>query len=58
MNDEDPFENEGTRVVTTWLPLHVYGDYSRCLSEDNSEVSGQILPYFKIIQAFIVVLVS
>ena len=58
MNDEDPFENEGTRVVTTWLPLYVYGDYSRCLSADNSEVSGRILPYFKLIQAFIVVLVS
>ena len=26
-NEEDPFENEGARVVTTDLPLLVYADY-------------------------------
>ena len=28
-NEEDPYKNEGTRVVTTFLPLSVYGDFSR-----------------------------
>ena len=27
-NGEDSFENEGTRVVTKFLPLQVYGDFS------------------------------
>ena len=26
-NEEDPSKNEGTRVVTTFLPLEVYGDF-------------------------------
>ena len=26
-NDEDPFKNEGARVVTTDLPLLVYADF-------------------------------
>ena len=28
-NEKDISENEGTRVVTTSLPLKVYGDFSR-----------------------------
>ena len=28
-NQEDSFKNEGTRVVTTFLPLLVYGDFSK-----------------------------
>ena len=27
-NDEDPFKNESTRVLTTFLPLQIYGDVS------------------------------
>ena len=27
-NDEDPFKNESTRVLTTFLPLKVYGEFS------------------------------
>ena len=26
-NEEDPSKNEGSRVVTTFLPLYVYGDF-------------------------------
>ena len=26
-NDEDPFKNVSTRVLTTFLPLKVYGDF-------------------------------
>ena len=28
-NEEDPSKNEDTRVVTTFLPVYVYGDFSR-----------------------------
>ena len=35
-NEEDPSKNEGTRVVTTFLPLKVYGDFSRCSRAANS----------------------
>ena len=35
-NEEDPFENEGTRVVTTFLPLKVYGDFSKRSRAANS----------------------
>ena len=28
-NEEDPFKIESTRVVTTFLPLLVYGDLSK-----------------------------
>ena len=51
-------KNEGTRVVTTFLPLLVYGDFARCSRAANSKVSDQILPNFKSILDFMVVLVS
>ena len=35
-NEEDPSNNEGTRVVTTFLPLEVYGDFSRRSRAANS----------------------
>ena len=28
-NEEDPLNNESDRVVTTFLPLKVFGDFSR-----------------------------
>ena len=28
LNEEDPIKNEGARVVTTFLPLNIYGDFS------------------------------
>ena len=58
-SDEDPSINEGTRMVTTFPSLKVYGDVSRCLSAANcSAVPGRIMSTFKHIQAFIVVLVA
>ena len=44
-NEEDPSKNEGTRVVTTFLP--VYGDVSRRSRAANSTVQGLICPNFK-----------
>ena len=35
-NEEIPIENEGARVVTTFLPLKVYGDIS--------DAQGQLTP--------------
>ena len=35
-NKKDPLENEGTRVVTTFLPLEVYGDFSKRSRAANS----------------------
>ena len=35
-NEEDPIKSEGTGVVTTFLQLLVYGDFSRCSRADNS----------------------
>ena len=35
-NEGDPFENEGTRVVKIFLPLQVYGDFSRRSRAANS----------------------
>ena len=35
-NEEDPFKIESTRVVTTFLPLEVYGDFSKRSRAGNS----------------------
>ena len=56
-NKEDPLKIESTRVVTTFLPLLVYGDFSRCSKAANLEVLRRILQKFKIIQSFMSVLV-
>ena len=52
-NAEDPIKNEGDRVLTSLL-----FDFFKCSRAANSEVSGGITPKFKLIQAFIVVLVT
>ena len=51
-NDEDPFKNERTRVLTTVLPLQVYGDFFRRSRAASSVDPGPILPNFKPFQAF------
>ena len=57
-NEEDRSKNEGTRVVTTFLPLYVYGDFSRRLRAANSKVPDPILPKFEPIRDSTVVLVT
>ena len=47
-NDEDPIKNEGARV----------NYFFRCSRAANSEVSDGILPKLKLIQAFMVGLVT
>ena len=56
--NEDPFINEGTRVVTTFLPLQVYRDFSRRSRAANSAVRSPIWSKFELVQAFMVVLVT
>ena len=40
-NEEDQIKNEGARVATTFLPLQVYGDYSRRSIAANSTVPSE-----------------
>ena len=37
-NEEDPFKNEGARVVIADLPLLVYADFLCCSRKVNSTV--------------------
>ena len=41
-NEEDRIKNEGARVFTKFLPLLVYGDFSRRSRAANSAVLGPI----------------
>ena len=49
---EDPIKNEGTRVVTT-----IAINFFRCSRAANSIIGDGTLTKFKLLQAFIVVLV-
>ena len=53
-NKYDLFKFESTRVVTTFLPLSVYGDFLRCSRAANPKTQCLIWPNFKPIQALIV----
>ena len=55
-NEEDPSKNEGTRVVTTFLP--VYEDVSRRTRAANSTVQGLVCPNFKPTRDYMCVLVA
>ena len=53
-----PTKNEGTRMVTKFLPLLLYGDFSTCSSAAHSTVQGPIWPNFKPIRDLMGVLVA
>ena len=55
-NEEDPSKNEGTRQVTTFLPL--YGDFPDTQGQLTWGVPDQILLNFIPIQDFMVILVT
>ena len=57
-NDEDPSKNERARVLTTFIPLEAYGDFSRHSRAANSADHCPILSNFEPIQAFIAVQVT
>ena len=52
-NEEDLFKNEGVKSVH-----NIIHQFFRCSRAVNSGVSGGILPKFKVIQAFMHVLVT
>ena len=57
-NEEDPIINAGARVFTTFLPLYVYGDFSRRSRAANSTVLGPTWPNFELVRDVMDVLVT
>ena len=49
-NEDDRIKNEGARVFTRFLPLKVYGDFSRRSRAANSAVLGPIWPNFELVR--------
>ena len=57
-NEDDRSKNEGARVITKFLPLQVYGDFSRRSRAANSTVLSPIWPNFELVRDIIDVIVS
>ena len=57
-NEDDRFKNEGARVFTRFLPLQVYGNFSRRSRAANSAVLGPIWPNFEFVRDVMDVLVT
>ena len=51
-------QNEGARVVTTFFPLQVHGDFFRQSRTANSAVLGPIWPNFELVSDVMDVLVT
>ena len=57
-NEVDQIKNEGARVFTRFLPLYVYGDFSRPPRAANSAVLGPIWPNFELVRDVMDVLIT
>ena len=57
-NEEDPIKNEGARVFTRFLPLYVYGGFSKRSMAANSAVLGPIWPNYELVRGLMDVLVT
>ena len=57
-NEVDQIKNEGARVFTRFLPLKIYGDFSRRSRAANSAVLCLIWPNFELIRDVIDVLIT
>ena len=57
-NEDDRFKNEVARVFTRFLPLLVYGDFSRRSRAANSAVLGPIWLNFELVRDVMYVLVT
>ena len=57
-NEEDQIKSESARVAATFLPLYVFGNYSRHSRAANSTVPSESWVKFKFNQAFMVVLIT
>ena len=56
-NEDDRFKNKVARLFTRFLPLQVYGDFSRRSMAANSAVLGPIWPNFELVRDVMYVLV-
>ena len=57
-NEDDRFKNEVARVFTRFLPLLVYGDFSRRSRAANSAVLCPIWPNFELVRDVMYVLIT
>ena len=57
-NEVDQIKNEGARVFTRFLPLKVYGDFSRRPRAASSAVLGPIWPNFELVRDVMDVLIT
>ena len=57
-NEDDRIKNEGARVFTRFIPLYVYGDFSRCPRTANPAVLSPIWPNFELVRDVMDVLVT
>ena len=57
-NEDDQIKNEGARVFTRFLPLLVYGDFSRCPRAANYAVLGPIWSNYELVREVLNVLVT
>ena len=57
-NEDDRFKNEVARVFTRFLPLQVYGVFSRRSRAANFAVLGPIWPNFELVRDVMYVLVT
>ena len=57
-NEEDQIKNEGARLLTRFLPLKVYGDFSRRSRAANSAVLVRIWLKFELVRDIMVVLLT
>ena len=56
--EKDPIKNSRENVMTSFLPLYVYGNFFRRSRAANSLVGGQIWPKFELIQDIMHVLIT
>ena len=57
-NEEDPIKNEGSRVLTRFSPLKVYGNFFKRSRAANSKVPRRIGTKFIFIQDIMVFLLT
>ena len=57
-NEDHRIKNEGARVFTRFLPIKVYGDFSRCPRAAYSAVLNPIWPNFELVRDVIDVLIT
>ena len=57
-NEKDPIKNKGSRVLTRFSPLQVYGNFFKRSRAANSAVCGRIEPNFELVRDIIVFLLT